>query len=101
MQALKNESIHRDRGVQSGNSDGLRGTQRRFELISSCMASAAKQFLTGALEEYCDISENTLILNFHEDLQSSEITMPVFQYSTITLGIVSLGALKGSTGVVC
>ena len=78
--------------MQSGNSNGLRGTQRRFELISSCIAGAAKQFLTGALEEYSDGSENTLILNFHEDLQSSAITMLVFQCSTIVRGIVSLSA---------
>lgn len=63
--------------MQSGNSNGLRGTQRRFELILSCTASTAKPFLTGALEEYSSKSENTLILNFHEDLQSSAITLPV------------------------
>lgn len=40
--------------VQCGNSNGLRGNQRRFELILGCLASAAKQFLTGALEEYSD-----------------------------------------------
>lgn len=39
-------------------------------------------------------SENTLILNFHEDLQSSAITMPVFQCNTIVLGIVSFNAWK-------
>lgn len=54
--------------MQSGNSNGLRGTQRRFELILNCTASTAKPFLTGALEEYSSKSENTLILIFHEDL---------------------------------
>ncbi len=69
--------------MQIGNSNGLRVTQRRFELILSCIGSAAKQFLTGALEEYSDGSENTLVLNFHEDLQSSAITMPVFSIAQL------------------
>lgn len=42
------------KGVQSGNSNGLTRPQRRFELILSCIGSAAEQFLTGALEEYSD-----------------------------------------------
>lgn len=40
--------------MQSGNSNGLTGPQRRFKLILSCIGSAAEQFLTGALEEYSD-----------------------------------------------
>lgn len=54
--------------MQSGNGNGLRETQWRFELILSCSASAAEQFLTDALEEYNDGTENTLTLHFHEDL---------------------------------
>lgn len=74
----------------SGNSNGLSNTQWRSELLLSRIASAAKQFLTGALEEYSDRTEITLVLNFHEDHQGSAITVPVFLYNAIALGISSV-----------
>jgi len=52
------------------------------------IASAEKQFLTAALEEYIHARENTLILNFHEDFQSGTITVPVYFSSSVVEGIV-------------